>query len=177
GSNSYGPFHHPEKLIPLFVTNALDDRPLPLYGDGLQRRDWLYVADHAGAVAHVLVHGAAGEAYNLPGSAELTNRDVVARLLALLDKPWSLVRSVADRPGHDRRYAMDGRRLRELGWENRVGFDEGLALTVAWYREHEPWWRTARGGDWDAYYARQYAERLAASAAAEPAGAVAEPAG
>ena len=101
--------------------------------------------------------GAAGEVYNVPGSAELTNREVVERLLALLDKPWSLVRTVADRPGHDRRYAMDGRRLGELGWANRVGFDEGLATTVAWYREHEPWWRAARGGDWDAYYARQYA--------------------
>jgi dTDP-glucose 4,6-dehydratase len=168
GSNTYGPFHHPEKLIPLFVTNALDDLPLPLYGDGLQRRDWLYVADHAGAVAHVLAHGAAGAAYNVPGSAELTNRDVVIRLLALLDKPWTLVRSVADRPGHDRRYAMDGRRLGELGWVNRVGFDEGLARTVAWYRDHEPRWRAARGGDWDAYYARQYAERLATSSAAEP---------
>jgi dTDP-glucose 4,6-dehydratase len=168
GSNTYGPFHHPEKLIPLFVTNALDDLPLPLYGDGLQRRDWLHVADHAGAVAHVLARGVAGEVYNVPGSAELTNREVVVRLLALLDKPWSLVRTVADRPGHDRRYAMDGRRLGELGWANRVGFDEGLAATVAWYRDHEPWWRAARGGDWDAYYARQYAERLATSSAAEP---------
>ena len=169
GSNTYGPFQHPEKLIPLFVTNALDDLPLPLYGDGLQRRDWLYVADHAGAIAHLLAQGAAGAAYNVPGSAELTNRDVAVRLLGLLDKPWALVRTVADRPGHDRRYAMDGRRLAALGWANRVGFDEGLARTVAWYRDHEPWWRAARGGDWDAYYARQYAERLAASSAAEPA--------
>jgi len=168
GSNTYGPFHHPEKLIPLFVTNALDDLPLPLYGDGLQRRDWLHVSDHAGAIAHVLARGAAGEVYNVPGSAELTNREVVVRLLALLDKPWSLVRTVADRPGHDRRYAMDGRRLGELGWVNQVGFDEGLAATVAWYRDHEPWWRAARGGDWDAYYARQYAARLATSSAAEP---------
>jgi dTDP-glucose 4,6-dehydratase len=167
GSNTYGPYHHPEKLIPLFVTNALDDLPLPLYGDGLQRRDWLSVSDHAGAVAHVLAHGVAGRAYNIPGSAERTNRDVVARILEHLGKPWSLVRSVADRPGHDRRYAMDGTRLRELGWTNRVGFEEGLAATVAWYREHEDWWRAARGGDWDAYYARQYADRLAGSAAAE----------
>ena len=167
GSNTYGPYHHPEKLIPLFVTNALDDLPLPLYGDGLQRRDWLYVADHAGAVAHVLAHGVAGQAYNVPGSAERTNRDVVARILDLLGKPWSLVRAVADRPGHDRRYAMDGSRLRDLGWANRVDFEEGLAATVAWYREHEAWWRAARGGDWDAYYARQYADRLAGSVAAE----------
>ena len=167
GSNTYGPFHHPEKLIPLFVTNALDDLPLPLYGDGLQRRDWLHVADHAGAIAHVLAHGTAGEVYNIPGSVELTNREVVERLLALLDKPWSLVRTVADRPGHDRRYAMDGGRLDALGWANRVGFDEGLATTVAWYRDHEWWWRAARGGDWDAYYERQYAERLATSSSAE----------
>jgi dTDP-glucose 4,6-dehydratase len=167
GSNTYGPYHHPEKLIPLFVTNALDDLPLPLYGDGLQRRDWLYVGDHAGAIGHVLAHGAAGEAYNIPGSAELANREVVIRILALLDKPWSLVRSVPDRPGHDRRYAMDGTRLAALGWTNRVPFDEGLVATVAWFREHEDWWRAARGGDWDAYYARQYAARLAASTAAD----------
>ncbi len=111
GSNTYGPFHHPEKLIPLFVTNALDDLPLPLYGDGLQRRDWLYVATTRAPSPTCSSHGAAGEVYNVPGSAELTNREVVARLLALLGKPWSLVRTVADRPGHDRRYAMDGRRL------------------------------------------------------------------
>jgi dTDP-glucose 4,6-dehydratase len=163
GSNTYGPYHHPEKLIPLFVTNALDDQPLPLYGDGLQRRDWLFVSDHAGAVAHVLEHGLPGEVYNVPGAAELTNRDVAARLLALLGKPWSLVRSVADRPGHDRRYAMDGARLRSLGWTNRVGFDDGLALTVTWYRDHPAWWRAARDDDWDAYYARQYADRIATS--------------
>ncbi len=169
GSNTYGPFHHPEKLIPLFVTNALDDQPLPLYGDGLQRRDWLYVSDHAGAIAHVLEHGSPGEVYNIPGEAELTNREVASRLLALLGKPWSLVRSVVDRPGHDRRYAMDGTRLRALGWANRVGFEEGLATTVAWFRDHEDWWRSARSGDWDAYYARQYAERIATSSPAAPA--------
>jgi dTDP-glucose 4,6-dehydratase len=163
GANTYGPYHHPEKLIPLFVTNALDDQPLPLYGDGLQRRDWLFVADHAGAVAHVLDHGVAGEVYNVPGGAELTNRELVARLLGLLGKPWSLVRSVEDRPGHDRRYAMDGARLRTLGWTNRVDFDTGLAETVAWYRDNAAWWRAARSGDWDAYYARQYGERIATS--------------
>jgi dTDP-glucose 4,6-dehydratase len=167
GSNTYGPYHHPEKLIPLFVTNALDDQPLPLYGDGLQRRDWLFVSDHAGAVAHVLQHGAPGEVYNIPGTAELTNREVAARLLALLGKPWSLVRSVADRPGHDRRYSMDGARLQALGWTNQVAFDEGLARTVAWYRDHTAWWRAARSGDWDAYYARQYADRIATSTPAD----------
>ena len=163
GSNTYGPYHHPEKLIPLFVTNAIDDLPLPLYGDGLQERDWLYVADHAGAIDHVLRHGASGETYNVPGSAEMTNRDVVAALLERLGKPWSLVRSVPDRPGHDRRYALDGSKLAALGWRNRTAFTEGLAATVAWFVANEAWWRAAKSGDWDAYYERQYGARLAAS--------------
>jgi dTDP-glucose 4,6-dehydratase len=163
GANTFGPYHHPEKLIPLFLTNALDDLPLPLYGDGLQRRDWLYVADHAGAIDHVLGNGASGETYNLPGSAEMTNRDVVAALLERLGKPWSLVRSVPDRPGHDRRYALDGSKLAALGWRNRTTFEDGLAATVAWYLGHESWWRAAKSGDWDAYYERQYGARLAAS--------------
>jgi dTDP-glucose 4,6-dehydratase len=161
GSNTYGPYHHPEKLIPLFVTNAIDDQPLPLYGDGLQQRDWLYVADHAGAIEHVLHHGQAGETYNIPGSAEMTNRDVVAALLDHLGKPWSLVRSVPDRPGHDRRYALDGSKLAALGWENRTPFADGLAATIEWFRANEPWWRAAKSGDWDAYYERQYGSRLA----------------
>ncbi|HET9521504.1 MAG TPA: dTDP-glucose 4,6-dehydratase [Candidatus Limnocylindrales bacterium] len=163
GSNTYGPYHHPEKLIPLFVTNALDDLPLPLYGDGLQERDWLYVADHAGAIEHVLEHGASGETYNVPGSAEMTNRDVVAALLERLGKPWSLVRSVPDRPGHDRRYALDGSKLAALGWRNRTAFADGLAATVEWFVANEAWWRAAKSGDWDAYYERQYGARLAAS--------------
>jgi dTDP-glucose 4,6-dehydratase len=163
GSNTYGPYHHPEKLIPLFVTNAIDDLPLPLYGDGLQERDWLYVADHAGAIEHVLNHGASGETYNVPGSAEMTNRDVVAALLERLGKPWSLVRTVPDRPGHDRRYALDGSKLAALGWRNRTAFADGLAATVAWFVANEAWWRAAKSGDWDAYYERQYGARLAAS--------------
>jgi dTDP-glucose 4,6-dehydratase len=161
GSNTYGPYHHPEKLIPLFVTNAIDDRPLPLYGDGMQVRDWLFVADHAGAIDHVLRHGAAGEIYNVPGSHLVPNRDVVALLLAHLGKPWSLVRSVEDRPGHDRRYAMDGAKLAGLGWTNRVGFADGLAATIDWFRANEAWWRAVRSGEWDAYYDRQYAGRIA----------------
>jgi dTDP-glucose 4,6-dehydratase len=167
GSNTYGPYQHPEKLIPLFVTNALQDLPLPLYGDGLQRRDWLYVTDHAGAVEHVLRHGHAGEVYNAPGGTELANRDVVRRLLELAGRPWSLVRSVDDRRGHDRRYAMDGTKLGTLGWRAAVDFDDGLARTVAWFQANEPWWRAARSGDWDAYYDRQYGQRLAGSSAAE----------
>jgi dTDP-glucose 4,6-dehydratase len=166
GSNTYGPYHHPEKLIPLFVTNALDDLPLPLYGDGLQQRDWLFVGDHAGAIEHVLRNGAPGQTYNIPGSAEMANRDVVAALLDRLGKPWSLVRSVPDRPGHDRRYALDGSKLAALGWRNRTSFVEGLATTVDWFKANEAWWRAARSGDWDAYYERQYGSRLAHGQAA-----------
>jgi dTDP-glucose 4,6-dehydratase len=160
GSNTYGPYHHPEKLIPLFVTNAIDDLPLPLYGDGLQRRDWLYVADHAAAVDHVLRHGRAGDTYNIPGGVEMANRDTVALLLERLGKPWSLVRHVEDRPGHDRRYAMNGSKLAALGWRPRTSFEEGLSKTIDWFLANEPWWRAARSGDWDAYYERQYGARL-----------------
>ncbi len=163
GANTYGPYQHPEKLIPLFVTNALEDRPLPLYGDGMQRRDWLYVTDHVGAIEHVLNYGEAGTVYNLPGTNELPNREVVARLLRLLGKPWTLVRQVEDRPGHDRRYALDGARLAALGWQNRVDFAEGLATTIEWFRRNEAWWRTAKSGEWDAYYEQQYGARLADS--------------
>ena len=163
GSNTYGPYHHPEKLIPLFITNAIDDQQLPLYGDGLQRRDWLYVADHAGAIGHVLEHGVSGETYNVPGDNERSNREVVAELLERLGKPWSLVRQVDDRPGHDRRYAMDGSKLAALGWTNRMPFDAGLAATVDWYLKNPGWWRAIKSGEWQDYYRRQYAARLAGS--------------
>jgi dTDP-glucose 4,6-dehydratase len=161
GSNTFGPRQHPEKLIPLFVTNALTDQPLPLYGDGLQRRDWLYVADHAGAVDFVLRNGMTGEVYNAPAGHELANREVVAALLARLGKPWSLVRQVEDRPGHDRRYAMDGSKLAALGWRPLTPFEEGLAATVDWYRDNAGWWQAMRSGAWDDYYRRQYGARLA----------------
>jgi dTDP-glucose 4,6-dehydratase len=161
GSNTYGPYHHPEKLIPLFITNAIDDQPLPLYGDGLQQRDWLYVGDHAAGVDFVMRHGATGETYNLPGGVEMANRDTVALLLERLGKPWSLVRHVEDRPGHDRRYAMDGSKVAALGWRPATRFEDGLAATVDWFRANEAWWRAARSGDWDAYYERQYGARLA----------------
>jgi dTDP-glucose 4,6-dehydratase len=174
GSNTYGPYHHPEKLIPLFVTNAIDDQALPLYGDGLQRRDWLYVSDHASAIDHVLRHGVPGETYNIPGGVEMANRDTAALLLERLGKPWSLVRHVEDRPGHDRRYAMDGAKLAALGWRPATSFEDGLAATVDWFVANEPWWRAARSGDWDAYYERQYGRRLAHG---QPAAAVDRPAG
>jgi dTDP-glucose 4,6-dehydratase len=168
GSNTYGPYQHPEKLIPLFLTNALDDLELPLYGDGLQVRDWLYVADHAAGVEHVLRHGVTGETYNIAGGTELPNRAVVATLLEHLGKPWSLVRSVPDRPGHDRRYAMDGQRLAALGWAPTITFEDGMKRTIDWFRANEAWWRATRSGDWHDYYERQYGARLAASVPAEP---------
>jgi dTDP-glucose 4,6-dehydratase len=160
GANTYGPYQHAEKLIPLFVTNAIDDQPLPMYGDGRQRRDWLHVSDHASAIWHVLTRGKAGEIYNIPGNAERANRDVVRALLERLGKPWSLVRSVPDRPGHDRRYAMDGAKLAALGFRHRMDFERGISETVDWYVQHEDWWRAIKSGDWDAYYERQYGARL-----------------
>ena len=170
GSNTYGPYQHPEKLIPLFVTNALAGEPLPMYGDGMQVRDWLHVSDHAAGIEFVLHHGVAGEAYNLAGENERPNREVIGQLLAATGRDWSLVRSVPDRPGHDRRYAMDGSKAAALGWRANVAFEVGLPDTVAWYREHGAWVAAARSGDWDAYYARQYGDRLAAGQAVSEAG-------
>ena len=165
-SNNYGPFHYPEKVIPLFITNAIDDIPLPLYGDGLQERDWLHVSDHCRAVDLLIDRGVSGETYNVAGATERTNREVVTLLLDQLGKPWSLVRTVDDRPGHDRRYAMDGSKLATLGWRPTTSFEDGLASTVAWYQANETWWRAARSGDWDGWYARQYGQRLATGQAA-----------
>jgi dTDP-glucose 4,6-dehydratase len=163
GSNTYGPYQHPEKLIPLFITNAVDDQPLPVYGDGLQRRDWLYVTDHANAVDHVLHRGLPGWTYNVPGAEERSNIEVVERLLEVLGKPATLIRHVEDRPGHDRRYAMDGARLAETGWKRRVPFAEGLDRTVRWFVDNEAWWRAIRSGEFDDYYERQYGRRLASA--------------
>lgn len=163
GANTYGPFQHPEKLIPLFITNAIDDQPLPLYGDGEQRRDWLFVDDHADGIGFALDHGVPGEAYNIPGAQEHTNREVTQAILGILDKPWTLVRSVPDRPGHDRRYAMSGEKLRKLGWQPSIDFETGIERTGRWFREHEAWWRAVKSGDWHAYYERQYGRRLAES--------------
>ena len=161
GSNTYGPYQYPEKVVPLFITNALQDLPLPLYGDGLQRRDWLHVDDHADAIATVLDRGEPGGVYNVPGIGERTNVDLTRAILAQLERPWSLVRPVEDRAGHDRRYAMDGARLAALGWTQQIAFDIGLADTVAWYRDHEAWWRPLLDEDWANYYDRQYGKRLA----------------
>ena len=161
GANTYGPNQYPEKLIPLFITNALDDEPLPMYGDGMQRRDWLFVDDHADGVSMVLDRGRAGSAYNIPGDGiERPNRAVTEAILELLGKPWSLVRTVPDRPGHDRRYALDGTRLRALGWEPRTSFDDGIARTVEWYATRRAWWEPIKSGEWSDYYRQQYAWRL-----------------
>jgi dTDP-glucose 4,6-dehydratase len=167
GANTYGPRQYPEKLIPLFITNALSEQPLPLYGDGMQRRDWLHVDDHADAVGRVLDLGTTGSSYNIPGDGvERSNRLVTELILAELGKPWSLVRSVPDRPGHDRRYALDGRRIAALGWAPRVPFEDGLRSTVQWYVEHQDWWRAARDAGFDDYYREQYAWRLERSSQA-----------
>jgi len=163
GSNTFGPYQYPEKLIPLFITNALQDQPLPLYGDGLQARDWLYVDDHADAISTILDRGERGGVYNVAAGGERTNRDVTEAILRHVGRPWTLVRQVEDRPAHDRRYAMDGSRLRALGWQAQVPFDDGIAQTVDWYRTHEDWWRSLRGDEWAAYYQDQYGRRLAQS--------------
>jgi dTDP-glucose 4,6-dehydratase len=152
-------------VIPLFVTNAIDDEPLPLYGDGLQVRDWLHVEDNCAAIELVLERGEPGTTYNVGGGNELTNLELTRMILELLDKPETLVRSVPDRAGHDRRYAVDASRMRSLGWSPTTDFRGALADTVAWYREHPDWWRPLKDGEYLDYYRRQYGDRLAAGRA------------
>ncbi len=160
GSNNYGPFQYPEKLIPLMVLNALHDDPLPVYGDGMQVRNWLYVEDFARGIGHVLQHGAPGEAYNVGGPDECPNIEVVKRIIALTGADESLMQYVTDRPGHDRRYSLGSEKVRALGWEAQVRFAEGLERTVNWYRENTAWWEPIRSGDYRAYYERQYGRAL-----------------
>ena len=161
GSNTYGPYQYPEKLVPFFITEALDDRPLPLYGDGQQVRDWLYVDDHAQGVDRALHFGQSGEAYNLAGENQYLNINVTERILDLLDKPRSLIRYVPDREGHDRRYAMTAKKARQIGWERQFDFARGLEATVRWYAANEWWWRKLKTGAYLDFYKQQYAERLA----------------
>ena len=161
GSNTYGPYQYPEKLVPFFTTEAMDNRPLPLYGDGKQIRDWLHVDDHARGVDRVLHDGLAGEAYNLAGENQRFNIDVTARILDLLGKPEALIRHVPDREGHDRRYAMSAAKARGLGWRRQFDFETGLEATVRWYQHNEWWWRKIKTGEYLDYYKQQYAERLA----------------
>jgi dTDP-glucose 4,6-dehydratase len=160
GSNTYGPNQYPEKIIPLFVTNALDEEPLPLYGDGRQVRDWLHVEDHCAAVELVLREGAGGEVYNVGAGEELENRDLTRTILELTGADESLVRHVEDRLGHDRRYSLESSKLRALGWAPRRTLADGLPETVAWYRENRQWWEPIKSGEYRSYYERQYAERL-----------------
>jgi dTDP-glucose 4,6-dehydratase len=161
GSNNYGPRQYPEKLIPLCILNALHDDPLPVYGDGRQVRNWLFVEDFARAIHAVLERGRAGEAYNVGGPDECENIDVVRRILDLTGLDESLIEHVKDRPGHDRRYSLSSEKLQgELGWEAQVRFEEGLARTVDWYRDNEPWWAPIRSGEYRAYYEKQYGRAL-----------------
>jgi dTDP-glucose 4,6-dehydratase len=161
GSNTYGPNQYPEKILPLFVTNALDGEPLPLYGDGRQVRDWLYVEDHCAGIELALREGSAGEVYNVGGGEEVENREITRRVLELTSADDSLIRRVEDRPGHDRRYSLDTSKLEALGWAKRWTLAEGLPATVAWYRDNRAWWeRLKQSEDYRAYYEKQYAARL-----------------
>ena len=155
-SNNYGPYQYPEKVIPLFVTNALEDRPLPLYGDGRNVRDWLYVLDNCAAIDLVLRKGQDGEIYNIGGSNEVENITLTRTILNLLGKPETFITRVADRPGHDRRYALDSGKIHDLGWAPAHSFETALRATVDWYRTHEAWWKPIKSGAFEAYYARQY---------------------
>jgi len=160
-SNNYGPNQFPEKIIPLFITNLIDDIPVPLYGDGQNVRDWLHVDDHCRAVDLLIDQGTPGEVYNIGGGNHVKNVDLTHRILALVGKPDSLIKPVADRPGHDRRYSLDTAKLQSLGWRPRESFEEGLAKTVTWYRDNERWWRPIKDEDpeFRKYYQSQYGSR------------------
>jgi dTDP-glucose 4,6-dehydratase len=162
-SNNYGPYQYPEKMIPLFTTNALEDEPLPVYGTGKNRRDWIHVADHCRALETILAAPAGeveGEVFNIAGGQEFDILEIAGRILAALGKPESLVQHVTDRPGHDRRYAMKADKLRErLGFVPEIPFETGLPETVTWYREHRTWWERIKSGAFRDYYDSQYSDR------------------
>ncbi len=160
-SNNYGPFQYPEKVIPLFISNAIDNIPVPLYGAGLNIRDWLHVMDHCRGVDTVIEHGVDGEVYNIGGGNEIRNVDLTHMLLRLANRPDSLIKKVEDRKGHDMRYSLDASKLQKLGWAPQVSFDEGLRDTVRWYRENEWWWRPIKENDpaFRSYYQTQYGSR------------------
>ena len=160
-SNNYGPYHFPEKLIPLMISRALADGELPVYGDGANVRDWLHVSDHCGAIDLILHKGRVGEIYNVGGHNERTNLEVVKTILAALDKPESLIRFVKDRPGHDRRYAIDPTKIEsELGWKPMYSFDTGIRQTIEWYLANESWWKHIISGEYSRYFEKMYGDRL-----------------
>ena len=159
-SNNYGPYQFPEKLIPLMISNALEDKALPVYGDGMQVRDWLYVEDHCRALLAILEKGRDGEIYNIGGNRSVPNRWVIERILEITGKPASLMTAVTDRPGHDRRYALSSGKLTgETGWHPCMDFERGLQATVDWYRAHGKWVRDVKSGEYQTYYARNYENR------------------
>jgi dTDP-glucose 4,6-dehydratase len=160
-SNNYGPYHFPEKLIPLFVTNLMEGKQVPLYGDGLNIRDWLYVEDHCEAIWTVLNKGRFGEVYNIGGNNEITNRVITETILREMNKPWDqFVKYVQDRLGHDRRYAIDASKIKnELGWSPKFKFEQAIKTTIQWYKDHESWWRNIKSGEYLKYYDTQYANR------------------
>ena len=159
-SNNYGPYQFPEKLIPLMIARCLEDKPIPVYGDGQNVRDWLYVVDHCRAIDLVLQKGKVGEIYNIGGNNEWKNIDIVKLALKKIGKPESLISFVKDRPGHDRRYAIDASKIRrELGWQPSVPFSDGIAMTLDWYRAHESWWRRIISGEYQQYFRKMYEER------------------
>jgi dTDP-glucose 4,6-dehydratase len=160
GSNNYGPYQYPEKLIPLMVLNAIHGDKLPVYGDGLNVRNWLYVEDFGRGISHVLAHGAPGEVYNVGGPSEATNLEVVGAILAATGRDESLIEYITDRPGHDRRYSLGSEKVRALGWQPQVEFTQGLQATVEWYRDHTDWWEPIRSGEYREYYERHYGRAL-----------------
>lgn len=163
GSNTYGPYQYPEKVLPLFVTNAIDDEPLPLYGDGSNVREWMYVDDHCTGIDTALLKGEPGQIYNVSSGIERKNVELTHRILELTGKGNDLIRPVEDRLGHDWRYSIDSSKLRRLGWSPQVGFEEGTERAVRWYQENEWWWRKIKSGEFRAYYEKQYGERLSAA--------------
>lgn len=158
-SNNYGPFQYPEKIIPLFVTNALEGRDLPLYGDGLNVRDWLYVEDHCSAILFLVKNGVNGEVYNIGGGNEITNIELTRKILKILGKSESLIKKVRDREGHDRRYSLNIAKIRKLGWKPGTEFEKGLELTVKWYVDNTDWWKKIKSGEYLEYYKKQYLHR------------------
>ncbi|HKV47438.1 MAG TPA: GDP-mannose 4,6-dehydratase, partial [Candidatus Acidoferrales bacterium] len=159
-SNNYGPFQFPEKFLPLLITNALEDKPLPIYGDGKQQRDWLHVRDNCLALLAVLEHGRIGEVYNIGGSDIVENLDMAQQILRLIGKPETVLSYVTDRPGHDRRYALRCDKIqRELGWKPTIGLEDGLRRTIEWYKAHSEWIAGVRAGDYRTYYEKYYENR------------------